>query len=1429
MAKIETRIVSLLLCILLLVGVMPMAALAYDSSDEDEYQELPVPVTTEGKTYSLCTDEYLDDTHGTSYLYVIKSGGRFYTLAHPNVGGYSGFDSVAAVDITEYWDAETNTFSNIPDSANVGAMQYQMYPFPSEWSGASGLFLDGDIMFSLSVPFENNGEKWFGTIEYYSRYQTYSYSRALWHANGDGSGYMYDSYIDWYNDSDEWIYGALDLYTASNGTKRFALLNVSDEYNNDEEIPVTAYLYSAPCGHISPEYSAYVAPTCMDKGCEEYWYCKFCMTYFYDEDCKTSFESFPVIPALGHDYGETECKNCNRPVPVYTKISSYDQFTTIGPGASFIAVAEIDDGNGGKDYYVLKMPKNYVSADANEDGMPDILDIDEDSNGVADILEVDSDGDGIADAMAFDGFWSEDGLDGVLDEDEIEQYLFELEMQYTNGYMVDVRALDIIKVTPDAEGNISVKDLDALEFIMDRRYTDEEIESQYFGDGITKRDYENDFYFRIPNFWVRPMVTIDNNYYGQGYDFGDCKFWGVLFAKEVKEMDEYRAELFADYPDDAAILYTESFGSKNDWGEIEHGLRFLINGENKNFIITSESFWEEVEGTQIPIYLYSSDAGMVGHTHSWSPWTKVDDEKHKRVCTAEDCDAFDLAGHAKDEEKGCRPETENVELGHWVTCTDCEAEYHEFHTRQKYNYRYPNLWKEAEDGIHHVVYCTVCKGPAAYEEHKWGEWSRAEYYDSATQSTIWKHIRSCSEFPCPADQWRDECIYDEGTVTKAPTCEEPGIITYKCIASDCQLETNTYTEEIPAIGHDWGEWQASDDPTKEERICKNDASHTEERISHEHTFGDWVEDDTTDEHIRRCSYNGCTAYESEPHKWDDGVQTKVPTCTEEGVITYTCSDCDATKTDSVAPLDHDWNGWEYDSDDSHTRTCKRNCGEQDYGGHEWGEWTDSTENEHEMICSVCKGNRVEEHNWSRFAETKAPTCTEEGILTHYCSDCDATKDEVIEATDHNWSDWRPEDDSCHSRTCFADCGAYETEDHSWDDGKVTVEPTCTEAGERTYTCKTCSHTKTEEIPTVDHEWSEWKSDGNGEHVRYCRCNASESDECEYGDGVVTKEPTHLDEGEMTYTCNVCKDSYVKPIERTADHNWSDWASADGETHIRECKCGEIETDDHSFGEWTELDNGRHKRGCTVCDAEEFLTLDNDKPVNTTPDDNAANTNLNNSDFELIDKILTDEEQSKVAAGEDVKIYLKVEDISADAPIGHKAEVEAAAGDSEVSMYLDIELFKQIGNGEETKVSELGGTVTVTITIPESLINTDGNVIRTYKIIRVHEDENGNLITDVIEGIFNPEDNSFTFETDRFSTYALAYSDEQQNKYKIGDVNGDGEIDKYDYILVKRSVMGTISLDADQTAAADINGDGILDKYDYILLKRCVMGNYKIGE
>ena len=64
------------------------------------------------------------------------------------------------------------------------------------------------------------------------------------------------------------------------------------------------------------------------------------------------------------------------------------------------------------------------------------------------------------------------------------------------------------------------------------------------------------------------------------------------------------------------------------------------------------------------------------------------------------------------------------------------------------------------------------------------------------------------------------------------------------------------------------------------------------------------------------------------HEWDDGVVTTEPTCTEEGVKTFTCSKCGETRTEPISATGHTWGDWvlttepTLDADGVETRTCQ---------------------------------------------------------------------------------------------------------------------------------------------------------------------------------------------------------------------------------------------------------------------------------------------------------------------------------------------------------------------------------------------------------------------------------------------------------------------------------------------------------------------------
>ena len=80
---------------------------------------------------------------------------------------------------------------------------------------------------------------------------------------------------------------------------------------------------------------------------------------------------------------------------------------------------------------------------------------------------------------------------------------------------------------------------------------------------------------------------------------------------------------------------------------------------------------------------------------------------------------------------------------------------------------------------------------------------------------------------------------------------------------------------------------------------------------------------------------------------------------------------------------------------------------------------------------------------------------------------------------HTYSEQWSHNDNEHWHTCTgADCDeVIDKAAHTWDNGNITKEPTCTAKGEKTYTCTVCNATKMEEVATAEHTFSdEWKND-----------------------------------------------------------------------------------------------------------------------------------------------------------------------------------------------------------------------------------------------------------------------------------------------------------------------------------------------------------------
>lgn len=147
--------------------------------------------------------------------------------------------------------------------------------------------------------------------------------------------------------------------------------------------------------------------------------------------------------------------------------------------------------------------------------------------------------------------------------------------------------------------------------------------------------------------------------------------------------------------------------------------------------------------------------------------------------------------------------------------------------------------------------------------------------------------------------------------------------------------------------------------------------------------------------------------------------------------------------------------------------------------------------------------------------------------------------------------------------------------------------------------------------------------------------------------------------------------------------------------------------------------------------------------------NALQARLVNSGVDLAERVLPADAFAQLPALKDVDIWLRsVEGISdADAAL-----VTENLGDWVLASEVDLTLFYKM-DGVETQVHETNKPVTVQLTLPDSAINTDASKTRTYEVMRVHDGA-----ISVIPATFDADAKTLTFETDRFSAYAIAYKD-----------------------------------------------------------------------
>ena len=162
------------------------------------------------------------------------------------------------------------------------------------------------------------------------------------------------------------------------------------------------------------------------------------------------------------------------------------------------------------------------------------------------------------------------------------------------------------------------------------------------------------------------------------------------------------------------------------------------------------------------------------------------------------------------------------------------------------------------------------------------------------------------------------------------------------------------------------------------------------------------------------------------------------------------------------------------------------------------------------------------------------------------------------------------------------------------------------------------------------------------------------------------------------------------------------------------------------------------------------------------DEKSPEIKVTNLTDEFAKSTLSSEEKTVIEEainnGEDVNVdvYLEIEDISDAISASDKEKINASATNADNIAFFDISLFKEISISGQSRVAtsihELATPLKLTIGVPKSFPAVADGYTRTYEVIRLHE---GNV--EKLPTISNA-DGTITFETDRFSTYALAYTD-----------------------------------------------------------------------
>ncbi len=173
----------------------------------------------------------------------------------------------------------------------------------------------------------------------------------------------------------------------------------------------------------------------------------------------------------------------------------------------------------------------------------------------------------------------------------------------------------------------------------------------------------------------------------------------------------------------------------------------------------------------------------------------------------------------------------------------------------------------------------------------------------------------------------------------------------------------------------------------------------------------------------------------------------------------------------------------------------------------------------------------------------------------------------------------------------------------------------------------------------------------------------------------------------------------------------------------------------------------------------------DYEANVSIGDTKSDVSVDES--KLKDTVLSAEQKKLVDDGGKADITLTMSDISKNVSDEQKELINSVLkSDDKVGMYVDISVLLTITNAEgnvitdKALVSETATKFTVKMKLADELLQKDSSKIRTYQVVRLHDGK-----SEILDSKWDASTGTLSFETDKFSTYAISYSDKDKEAVK----------------------------------------------------------------